>query len=100
MLDERTNLAQQVMSELKRFFGDNSARRPSHGTYGWRRRPVMAVRFGWHPRSKGAESYIRRPRRSLRIICRAGAAAVPAEMDRPPSRSMYIDILRLIDIDV
>jgi len=60
MLDERTNLAQQVMSELKRFFGDKLctttiprnirlAEAPSHG------RPALL----YDPRSKGAESYIR-----------------------------------------
>jgi chromosome partitioning protein len=60
MLDERTNLAQQVMSELKRFFGEKLctttiprnirlAEAPSHG------RPALL----YDPRSKGAESYIR-----------------------------------------
>src|SRR6478609_2304124 len=60
MLDERTNLAQQVMAELKRFFGDKLcattiprnirlAEAPSHG------RPALL----YDPRSKGAESYIR-----------------------------------------
>src|SRR5258708_314499 len=60
MLDERTNLAQQVMAELKRFFGDKVcaatiprnirlAEAPSHG---------MAA-LVYDPRSKGAESYIR-----------------------------------------
>ena len=60
MLDDRTNLAQQVMSELKRYFGDKLcattiprnirlAEAPSHG------RPALL----YDPRSKGAESYIR-----------------------------------------
>jgi chromosome partitioning protein len=60
MLDERTNLAQQVMAELKRFFGAKLcettiprnirlAEAPSHG------RPALL----YDPRSKGAESYIR-----------------------------------------
>jgi chromosome partitioning protein len=60
MLDDRTNLAQQVMAELKRFFGDKLcattiprnirlAEAPSHG------RPALL----YDPRSKGAESYIR-----------------------------------------
>src|SRR5579872_4770645 len=60
MLDERTNLAQQVMAELRRFFGDKLcattvprnirlAEAPSHG------KPALA----YDPRSKGAESYIR-----------------------------------------
>ena len=60
MLDERTNLAQQVMAELKKFFGEKVctatiprnirlAEAPSHG---------MAA-LVYDPRSKGAESYIR-----------------------------------------
>ena len=60
MLDERTNLAQQVTAELKRFFGGKLcettiprnirlAEAPSHG------RPALL----YDPRSKGAESYIR-----------------------------------------
>jgi chromosome partitioning protein len=59
MLDERTNLAQQVMSELRNFFGDKVcaatiprnirlAEAPSHG------KPALL----YDPRSKGAESYI------------------------------------------
>jgi chromosome partitioning protein len=60
MLDERTNLAQQVMSELKNYFGDKLCRTtvprnirlaeaPSHGK----------AALVYDPRSKGAESYIR-----------------------------------------
>jgi chromosome partitioning protein len=60
MLDERTNLAQQVIAELKRFFGEKLcaatvprnirlAEAPSHG------KPALV----YDPRSKGAESYIR-----------------------------------------
>jgi chromosome partitioning protein len=60
MLDERTNLAQQVIAELKKFFGDKLctttvprnirlAEAPSHG------KPALV----YDPRSKGAESYIR-----------------------------------------
>src|SRR3989440_1579809 len=60
MFDERTNLAQQVMTELKNFFGEKLCRTsvprnirlaeaPSHG------RPALL----YDPRSKGAESYIR-----------------------------------------
>jgi len=60
MLDERTNLAQQVMAELKRFFGEKLcqstiprnirlAEAPSHG------KPVLM----YDVRSRGAESYIR-----------------------------------------
>ena len=60
MLDERTNLAQQVMAELKNFFGDKLckttvprnirlAEAPSHGK----------AALVYDPRSKGAESYIK-----------------------------------------
>ncbi len=78
MLDERTNLAQQVMAELKRFFGEKLclttiprnirlAEAPSHG------RPALL----YDPRSKGAESYIRLAKE---IIAHHLPAAV--EMDR------------------
>src|ERR1051325_5357206 len=60
MLDDRTNLAQQVMAELKRYFGEKLcsstvprnirlAEAPSHG------KPVLMYDL----RSRGAESYIR-----------------------------------------
>src|SRR6266478_1375500 len=60
MFDERTNLAQQVTAELKRFFGEKLcatsiprnirlAEAPSDG------KPALL----YDPRSKGAESYIR-----------------------------------------
>src|ERR1700724_421033 len=60
MLDDRTNLAQQVIAELKKYFGEKLctttiprnirlAEAPSHG------RPALL----YDPRSKGAESYIR-----------------------------------------
>jgi hypothetical protein len=60
MFDERTNLAQQVTAELRRYFGGKLfqtsiprnirlAEAPSHG------KPALL----YDPRSKGAESYIR-----------------------------------------
>lgn len=60
MYDERTNLAQSVVGELRNFFGDlllntaiprnvRLAEAPSHG------KPVLA----YDPKSRGAESYIR-----------------------------------------
>ena len=60
MFDDRTNLAQQVMNELKKYFGEKLcttsvprnirlAEAPSHG------KPALV----YDPRSKGAESYIR-----------------------------------------
>ena len=44
MFDERTNLAQQVTAELKRFFGRSYAPRLFRATFVWRRRPAMASR--------------------------------------------------------
>ena len=45
MFDDRTNLAQQVMSELKNYFGEKLCRtKSSRGTYGWLRRRAMARR--------------------------------------------------------
>jgi len=60
MFDDRTNLAQQVMTELKNYFGDKLctttiprnirlAEAPSHGK----------AALVYDPRSKGAESYIK-----------------------------------------
>jgi chromosome partitioning protein len=81
MLDERTNLAQQVMAELKRFFGDKLcsttiprnirlAEAPSHG------RPALL----YDPRSKGAESYIRLAKEIIAHHLPAAPAA--EEMDK------------------
>src|ERR1700690_4035089 len=77
MFDDRTNLAQQVMNELKKYFGEKLcattvprnirlAEAPSHG---------MAA-LVYDPRSKGAESYIRLAKE---IIERQAAVAQPAE---------------------
>jgi len=78
MFDERTNLAQQVMTELKNYFGEKLCRTtvprnirlaeaPSHGK----------AALMYDPRSKGAESYIRLAKE---IIERQPAAWVaPAE---------------------
>jgi chromosome partitioning protein len=83
MLDERTNLAQQVMSELKRFFGDKLctttiprnirlAEAPSHG------RPALL----YDPRSKGAESYIRLAKEIIAHHLPAQEPVPAAEMDK------------------
>ena len=79
MLDERTNLAQQVMAELKKYFGEKVcaatiprnirlAEAPSHGK----------AALVYDPRSKGAESYIRLAKelmgRHLAAAADAGAA--------------------------
>ena len=84
MLDERTNLAQQVMSELRNFFGDKVctstvprnirlAEAPSHG------KPALM----YDPRSKGAESYIRLAKELLgRHLALGSQPPVGAEMDR------------------
>jgi chromosome partitioning protein len=83
MLDDRTNLAQQVMSELKRYFGDKLcattiprnirlAEAPSHG------RPALL----YDPRSKGAESYIRLAKEIIAHYLPAEEQAPVAEMDK------------------
>jgi chromosome partitioning protein len=77
MLDERTNLAQQVIAELKKFFGEKLcaatvprnirlAEAPSHG------KPALV----YDPRSKGAESYIRLAKE---LLGRHMAAVVDSE---------------------
>jgi chromosome partitioning protein len=80
MLDERTNLAQQVMAELRKFFGDKVcsttiprnirlAEAPSHGL------PALM----YDPRSKGAESYIRLAKEIIgRHLAAAAATAISA----------------------
>src|ERR1700691_643013 len=83
MLDERTNLAQQVMAELRNFFGEKVcsstiprnirlAEAPSHG------KPALM----YDPRTKGAESYIRLAKeimgRHLAAAAAEGHAAISA----------------------
>jgi chromosome partitioning protein len=79
MLDERTNLAQQVMAELRKFFGDKVcaatiprnirlAEAPSHGL------PALV----YDPRSKGAESYIRLAKEIIGKHLAAAATAISA----------------------
>ncbi|MFZ0957891.1 MAG: ParA family protein [Candidatus Sulfotelmatobacter sp.] len=76
MFDDRTNLAQQVMNELKKYFGEKLctttiprnirlAEAPSHGM------PALM----YDPRSKGAESYIRLAKE---ILDRASGFRLPA----------------------
>src|SRR2546428_4466805 len=92
MLDERTNLAQQVMAELKRFFGEKLcattiprnirlAEAPSHG------KPALV----YDVRSRGAESYIRLAKEIIahhlpaqETVEEAPAAAIAAEATGPP----------------
>jgi chromosome partitioning protein len=80
MLDERTNLAQQVMAELRNFFGERLcattvprnirlAEAPSHG------KPALA----YDPRSRGAESYIRLAKE---ILSRQAPAAEPEALEQ------------------
>jgi chromosome partitioning protein len=83
MLDDRTNLAQQVTAELKRFFGEKLcattiprnirlAEAPSHG------RPALL----YDPRSKGAESYIRLAKEIIAHHLPAEDGAPVQEMDK------------------
>ena len=78
MFDDRTNLAQQVMNELKKYFGDQLckttiprnirlAEAPSHGM------PALM----YDPRSKGAESYIRLAKEILDRASGFGLAGAP-----------------------
>jgi chromosome partitioning protein len=80
MFDDRTNLAQQVMNELKNYFGDKLcsttiprnirlAEAPSHGK----------AALVYDPRSRGAESYIRLAKELLgRQIALAGPSTAPS----------------------
>jgi len=78
MFDDRTNLAQNVATELKNYFGDRLfettiprnirlAEAPSHG------KPALA----YDPRSRGAESYIKLAKE---IMGRMVATTATAEM--------------------
>ena len=84
MLDERTNLAQQVMAELRRFFGNRLcestiprnirlAEAPSHG------KPVLL----YDVRSRGAESYIRLAKEIISHNLPVHQEAAPVEV--PPA---------------
>jgi chromosome partitioning protein len=79
MFDDRTNLAQQVKSELKKYFGEKLCRTtiprnirlaeaPSHGM------PALM----YDPRSKGAESYIRLAKE---ILDRVSGFGLPASAE-------------------
>jgi chromosome partitioning protein len=87
MLDERTNLAQQVTAELRKFFGEKVcaatiprnirlAEAPSHG---------MAA-LVYDPRSKGAESYIRLAKELLGRLPASGLG-LPASATEPSAIS-------------
>ena len=90
MFDERTNLAQQVAEELKKYFGDKLctttiprnirlAEAPSHGL------PALV----YDVRSRGAESYIRLAKE---ILDRQALAASGPERSSIDHRSMYMNI--------
>jgi len=83
MFDERTNLAQQVADELKKYFGEKLctttiprnirlAEAPSHGK----------AALVYDVRSRGAESYIRLAKELLDRL--AGTAAAPSEAAAAP----------------
>ena len=82
MFDDRTNLAQQVAEELRKYFGEKMcattiprnirlAEAPSHG------KPALV----YDVRSRGAESYIRLAKEILDR--QAGAATAPSEAAAP-----------------
>ena len=83
MFDERTNLAQQVAAELKKYFGEKLcatsiprnirvAEAPSHG------KPVLQ----YDVRSRGAESYIRLAKELMEIEVRRRADLMAAAEGR------------------
>ena len=85
MFDDRTNLAQQVMTELKNYFGEKLCRTtiprnirlaeaPSHGK----------AALVYDPRSKGAESYIR----LAKEIIERQASAVRSQ---PPAETLHVE---------
>jgi chromosome partitioning protein len=90
MFDDRTNLAQQVKAELRKFFGEKLCRTtvprnvrlaeaPSHG------KPALV----YDPRSRGAESYIRLAKEIIEKQPKATSAVAPvtataAEVVAPP----------------
>jgi len=104
MFDERTNLAQQVASELRNFFGDKVcvatiprnvrlAEAPSHG------KPALL----YDVRSKGAESYIRLAKELMDHAVRRSQPApapgahpapvlVPEPADIQPTRVTTIEL--------
>jgi chromosome partitioning protein len=84
MLDERTNLAQQVTAELRNYFGEKVcattiprnirlAEAPSHG------KPALV----YDPRSKGAESYIRLAKEILGRQLAASSEQPSEEAEKP-----------------
>ena len=86
MFDDRTNLAQQVMAELKNYFGEKLCRTtiprnirlaeaPSHGK----------AALVYDPRSKGAESYIRLAKE---IIERQPASELSAVSSQPSAQAL------------
>jgi chromosome partitioning protein len=93
MYDDRTNLAQQVTQELRRFFGDKLlstniprnvrlAEAPSYG------KPALL----YDVRSRGAESYIRLAKEIMDRMQAAATAAsdapdAPAEVQAEPSQA-------------
>jgi chromosome partitioning protein len=90
MLDERTNLAQQVTAELKRFFGEKLctttiprnvrlAEAPSHG------KPALL----YDVRSKGAESYIRLAKEIIARNMPAEEVPAAAAIEEPPRAELH-----------
>ena len=84
MFDERTNLAQQVAEELKKYFGAKLctttiprnirlAEAPSHG------KPALV----YDVRSRGAESYIRLAKEMLDRLTDMGSAASTSSSPEP-----------------
>ncbi len=89
MFDERTNLAQQVTSELRNYFGEKFARRLSRATFVSRRRPVMgSLLFCMTCVREALRATSGWPRRSWGTTCRPWSTAAKSrgasaeEMDK------------------
>jgi chromosome partitioning protein len=89
MFDDRTNLAQQVATELKNYFGDRLfettiprnvrlAEAPSHG------KPALS----YDPRSRGAEAYIKLAKEIMDHVLTAAAPAEIAEQLEQPATQL------------
>ncbi len=76
MFDPRTKLSEQVVQEVRRYFGDRVYERSSRGRCGSRRPPASASRSRCTtPSSRGAESYRRARGRGRDASPRRDAAA-------------------------
>ena len=87
MFDERTNLAQQVADELKKYFGEKLVPRRFRAISGWRRHLVMASRRCFTTCVRGGrQSYIRLAKELLERYA--------------AERDAFVERLRLIYVNI